>query len=131
VVEEFYNRIGTVKCQRMKNPTVEQLDAALAETNFTNYKKDGGNPEAVLIYYIGHGVEFNNHTHAVLHNGPSGRVKYDLEKMTNRIGRIGSTLVHVMFDCNRLYWQNEKPVEDKKWPKKAHFIHTYSAYAGR
>ena len=135
MVEEFYNRIGTVKCQRMRDPTVEQLDAVLAERNFTNFAHQEGNRsfknEAVFIYYIGHGVEFNNHTHAVLHNGANIRVKYDLEKMTNRIGRLGHTLVHVMFDCNRLYWQNEKPLEVKKWPKKAHFIHTYSTYAGR
>ena len=73
-------------------------DKIEAKKNYSN--------EAVLIYYIGHGVEHNNHTHAVLKDG-NRRVKYDLEKMVNRIGR--QRLAHVMFDCNRLYLNHVFP----------------------
>ena len=59
-----------------------------------------------MIYYLGHGVEHNNHTHAVLMDG-NLRKKYDLEKMVNRIGK--HRFVHVMFDCNRLYLNHVVP----------------------
>ena len=47
--------------------------------NFVAQKNPLKPTESVLIYYIGHGVEYNQNLHAVLHNGENGRVKYDLE----------------------------------------------------
>ena len=50
--------------------------------------------EAVLVYYIGHGVEFKDRMHAVLLNGERGRIKYDLEGKANELAK--NRLVHVM-----------------------------------
>ena len=57
-VEELYRQLGSGKCQRLKNPTVEALDAILCP--IVEQGDGGKNREAVLIYYLGHGVEHNN-----------------------------------------------------------------------
>lgn len=44
---------------------------------------------------------------AVLLNGEQSRIKYDIERKANELAK--HRLVHVMFDCNRLYWKDEKP----------------------
>ena len=110
-VADFYRSINKGKCIRLKDPSVEALDQVLDKIvendhcafDTCNHFHHG---EAVMIYYLGHGVEHNNHTHAVLKDG-NRRVKYDLEKMVNRIGK--HRLVHVMFDCNRLYLNHVVP----------------------
>ena len=81
-----------------------------------------------MIYYLGHGVEHNNYTHALLTEGNSVK-KYNLELMANRIGR--SRLIHVMFDCNRVYLNNLVPEQEKVYPKKSLFLYTYTTFAGR
>ena len=45
-------------------------------------KPDDAN-EGIIIYYIGHGVEYRNRLHAVLVNEFGGRIKYDLEGKAN------------------------------------------------
>ena len=81
----------------------------------------------VMLYYIGHGVENNNHTHAVLKDGEK-RKKYDLEKMVRKIGK--NQLVSATYDCNRHYLNNIVPQTVKKYPKKADYCDTYTAFAG-
>ena len=49
--------------------------------------------------------------------------------MANRIGR--SRLIHVMFDCNRVYLNNLVPEQEKVYPKKSLFLYTYTTFAGR
>ena len=63
--------------------------------------------EAIMVYYIGHGVEYKGNLNAVLLTGDKKCVKYNLEGKANALAK--NRLVHVMFDCNRLYWRNEEP----------------------
>ena len=132
-VADFYRSINNGKCMRLKDPSAEALDDVLNAIVADDYDEKEGTSrhhhgEAVMIYYIGHGVEHNNHTHAVLKDGDR-RVKYDLEKMVNRIGR--HRLAHVMFDCNRLYLNHVLPQKEKKYPNKHHFLYSYTTHAGR
>ena len=80
---KFYKEISRGKCTWLKDPSIEELDKCLNEVS--DSKSDSRAHEAVLIYYIGHGVEHENRTHAVLKQGDQ-RVKYDLEAMANKIG---------------------------------------------
>ena len=131
----FYKEISGGKCIRLKDPTIEQLDDVLNKIVEDDEDWEDKKTktrihcnEAVLVYYIGHGVEHNNHTHAILKDG-ARRVKYDLEKMVNRVGK--HRLVHTMFDCNRLYLNHVLPQVEKKYMKKCHYLYSYSAYPGR
>ena len=63
-----------------------------------------------MIYLIGHGVEHDNRTFVVLKEG-NRRVKYDLEKIVYKIAR--TRLVHVMFDCSRVYFNDVRPKSPK------------------
>ena len=80
------------------------------------------------MYYVGHGVESGNETHAVLKEG-SRRCKYNLERMASLIGK--QRLVHVVFDCNRLYMNNLLPQQVKVKTIDYSYIYAYSALAGR
>ena len=84
---------------RLENPTVAELDECFNHfINLPTLKPT----EAVLIYYIGHGVEYNNSMHAVLIGENNERIKYDLEEKANKIS--DNRLIHVMFDCNRMHF---------------------------
>ena len=124
---------------RLKDPSVEDLDDVLNKIVEGDLKKvekhrhhgiTKFSDSAAMIYYIGHGVEHNSHTHAVL-KGDDGdkRVKYDLEKMVNRIGK--HRLVHTMFDCNRVYLNHVLPQKEHVYPKKASYLYSYTTHAGR
>ena len=132
-IADFYRSINNGKCRRLKDPSAEELDEILNEIVADDYEDEKGHRihhhgEAVMIYYIGHGFEHNNHTHIVLKD-ENRRIKYDLEKMVNRIAR--HRLAHVVFDCNRLYLNHVVPQTEKKYPKKNHFLYSYTTHAGR
>ena len=99
--------------RRLENPSVEELEECF---NKLSKDKPRDQMEAVMIYYIGHGVEFKGEMHAVLHKGQSGRVKYNLEGKANELAK--NRLVHVMFDCNRLIWKNKRTIEESKVSEK-------------
>ena len=127
-VEDFFRCFGNLRIQRLRNPSREELDECFSML----IQSTPDDPtEAVLIYYIGHGVEFNGSLHAVLVNGMGGRTKYDLEGRANELAK--KRLVHAMFDCNRLYWKNETPngIEATKIPKNSRYIYLYSAFSGK
>ena len=84
--------------------------------------------DTVMVYYIGHGVEHNNNTHAVLREGDC-RYKYNLENMVSRIGKY--RLVHCMFDCNRIYMNHLLPTKAKAYQKNTNYCFSYTALAGR
>ena len=86
---------------RLENPTVAELDECFNHfINLVPLKPT----EAVLVYYVGHGVEYNQSMHAVLLDEKNERVKYDIEAKANKIAK--NRLVHVMFDCNRIHYMN-------------------------
>ena len=62
------------------------------------------------------------------------RLKYDLEGKVDEIA--SKRLVHVMFDCNRLWWKNKPPKNDGKtlesmWSEKAQYVYGYSCFSGK
>ena len=125
-VVKFYKEISRGKCTWLKDPSIEELDKCLNE--ISDSKSDSQAHEAVLIYYIGHGVEHENRTHAVLKQGDQ-RVKYDLEAMANKIG--WNRLVHAMFDCNRFYLNHLPPTQKKVYSTMSSYLFTYATHAGR
>ena len=75
-VSDFYEHFSSMTVQRLRNPTVDELDSCLerlAELSPT----DGC--EAIMVYYIGHGVEYKNNMHIVLQDGNKGHLKYNLQ----------------------------------------------------
>ena len=83
----------------MHNPSAEDLDDLL---NKILKNSPSSKTECVIIYYIGHGVEYKGDLHAVLDDNKGGRIKYNLEGKADELAQ--ERLVHVMFDCSRLWW---------------------------
>ena len=97
-VANFYSRFGNCEeVHRLKNPTNEELDEYFGQLINEEPKNK---TEAIMVYYIGHGVEYKGNLNAVLVNEENNRSKYNLEGKAKELSK--KRLVHVMFDCNRL-----------------------------